>query len=197
MKRTDLEIIQSWIKSKSEVLDLGCGDGSLMQLLETEKQCHCIGIEIGEDDFNQCLIKGLNVIEQDLDQGLANFTDGRFDVVLLSQTLQALTNPDKVLEETLRIGKQSIVAFPNFGHISSRFYLSSKGRMPVSKFMPHNWYNTPNIHFCTIADFERLCQERGFKILNRAVTSNNKKLRGLSKLWPNLFASTAIYHISR
>ena len=118
-------------------------------------------------------------------------------MVVMTLTLQAVRHPDKVLEETLRVGKQSIVAFPNFAHWSCRLYLSSKGRMPVSKFMPYTWYNTPNIHFCTIRDFEALCHERGIKILNKEVTSQDGRFSSLAKLWPNLFGSMAIYHISR
>lgn len=195
--RTDHEIISHWIPQDAQVLDLGCGDGSLLTTLNENKNCKGLGIEINPDKFNTCLLKGLNVIEQNLDKGLGNFSDGRFDIVILSQTLQALTRPDFVLEETLRVGKQSIVAFPNFGNFNARYHLITKGRMPVSKFMPHNWYDTPNIHFCTIKDFERLCSERNIKILNKAVTNHNPLYRGLAQLWPNMFASTAIYHLSR
>jgi methionine biosynthesis protein MetW len=195
--RTDHDIISRWIPEQAQVLDLGCGDGSLLEKLALEKNCRGLGIEINPEKFNACLAKGLNVIEQNLDEGLPNFSDERFDIVVLSQTLQALTHPDLVLEETLRVGKQSIVAFPNFGNFTARFHLVSKGRMPVSKFMPYNWYDTPNIHFCTINDFEQLCKEKNIQIINKAVTNHNPSLRGLAQAWPNLFASTAIYHLSR
>lgn len=194
--RIEFDIISQWVSANARVLDLGCGDGRLLKKL-SDKGCHTLGIEINPEKFNHCLKLGLNVIEQNMDEGLENFPDASFDVVILSQTLQALHHPDKVLEETLRIGKEAIVAFPNFGNWRARFYLGIKGKMPVSKFMPHNWYDTPNIHFCTIKDFEQLCRERNIKILDKAVTSDDKKLAGLSEALPNIFASTAIYHISR
>ena len=197
MSRLDFDVIHEWIKSGSRVLDLGCGDGALLQSLIQKKNVNGLGIEIDADDFNQCLAKGLNVIEQNLDDGLSNFADNSFDVVIMTLTLQAVQHPDKILEETLRVGKQSIVVFPNFAHWQSRLHLMSKGRMPVSKFMPYTWYDTPNIHFCTIRDFESLCAERNIEILTRVVTNPDQRLHGLTKNWPNLFGSTAIYHLSR
>lgn len=195
--RIDLDVIEQWIAPNSRVLDLGCGDGTLLLNLQQHKNVSGLGIEIDPEKFNRCLEKGLNVIEQNLNEGLHNFTDHSFDVVVMTQTLQAMHHPDRVLEETLRVGKQSIVAFPNFGHWSCRFYLGSKGRMPVSKFMPYMWYDTPNIHFCTVRDFEALLKEREIRILNRVVTNPSAKLGGLPNLWPNLFGSTAIYHLSK
>ena len=194
--RVEFDVIKQWIQPKSRVLDLGCGDGTLLVELKNSKNIEGIGIEIDPDDFNACVAKGLNVIDQNLDQGLSNFSDDSFDVVVMTLTLQAVRHPDKVLEETLRVGKQSIVAFPNFGHISSRLYLLYKGRMPVSKFMPYTWYNTPNIHFCTVRDFEALCLERNISILNKVVASPTGKPSLLAKIWPNLFGSMAIFHIS-
>lgn len=195
--RFEFDVIQNWVKPKSRVLDLGCGDGTLLYSLKKNKGVEALGIEIDHDNFNQCVRKGLNVIDQNLDGGLANFADNSFDTVVMTLTLQAVRHPDKVLEETLRIGKQSIVAFPNFGHWRCRLYLSSRGRMPVSKFMPYHWYNTPNIHFCTIRDFEALCKQRGIKVLNKEVTTTEGQLPWLEKRWPNLFGSMAIYHLSR
>lgn len=195
--RVDLDVIQQWIAPQSRVLDLGCGDGTLLYNLQKHKSVNGLGIEIDPDKFNACLAKGLNVIEQNLDDGLTNFIDHSFDVVVMTQTLQAMHHPDKVLEETLRVGKQSIVAFPNFGQWRCRLDLSTKGKMPVSKFMPFNWYDTPNIHFCTIKDFEALLEKRQIKILNRVVTTPDQHLNALAELWPNLFGSTAIYHLSK
>lgn len=195
--RFDLDLIQEWVASQSRVLDLGCGDGTLLDNLKQHKQVESVGIEIDPEKFNICIEKGLNVIEQDLDQGLGNFADNSFDVVVMTQTLQAMHHPDKVLEEMLRVGNQGIVAFPNFGHWFCRYHLGMKGRMPVSGFMPYYWYNTPNIHFCTVNDFENLCDERNIRILNKAMTNSVGKLTGLAGSWPNLFATTAIYHLSR
>ena len=195
--RIDLDVIQSWIAPDTRVLDLGCGDGTLLFNLKQNKNVSGLGIEIDEEKFNSCLMKGLNVIEQDLDKGLHNFADNSFDIVVMTQTLQAVHHPDRLLEETLRVGKQSIVAFPNFGHWLSRMHLGMVGRMPVSKNLPHSWYQTPNIHLCTISDFEVLCKERNIRILNREVTGQFDTLNGLANLWPNLFGSTAIYHLSR
>src|SRR5210317_1741315 len=135
--RPDLEIIQHWIEPDSRVLDLGCGDGSLLQYLKENRNIVDIGLEINVDNINQCLSKGVNVIEQNIDNGLQNFQTDSFDTVLLTQTLQALSNPALLIDEMLRIGKNGIVTFPNFGNWKSRLYLLSKGRMPVSKFMPY------------------------------------------------------------
>ncbi|HEY9032785.1 MAG TPA: methionine biosynthesis protein MetW [Pseudomonadales bacterium] len=195
--RIDLDVIQQWIAPGSRVLDLGCGDGTLLDSLTRNKQVNGVGIEIDPDKFNRCIDRGLSVIEQDLDQGLGNFADASFDVVVMTQTLQAMHHPDRVLEEMLRVGRQGIVAFPNFGHWFCRFHLGLKGRMPVSGFMPYYWYNTPNIHFCTVRDFDNLCRERQIRILNRAMTNSVGQLTGLTGIAPNLFATTAIYHLSR
>ena len=195
--RADFELIQSWIKTRSRVLDLGCGDGTLLAALARSKQVRGLGIEIDADNLNQCVARGLQVIEQNLDEGLSNFADNSFDVVVMTQTLQAVHAPDKVLDETLRIGRESIVAFPNFGHWRVRWHLSSKGRMPVSKFMPYSWYDTPNIHFCTVNDFEALCKEKGIAILNKEVTSPQGRLPWLATVWPNLFGAMAVYHLQK
>lgn len=195
--RLDLTHIQRWIAPGSRVLDLGCADGEFLQTLRDQRQVRGTGIEIDQADINSAIGRGLNIIEQDMDKGLANFPDQSFDTVVLAHALQAVHYPDRVLEEMLRIGRQGIVTFPNFGHWRCRLFLGARGRMPVSSFMPHTWYNTPNIHFCTVHDFEALCSERGIRILARDVVGNTEREPTLANAWPNLFATTAIYHITR
>jgi methionine biosynthesis protein MetW len=195
--RPDLEIIQHWITPESKVLDLGCGDGSLLQYLKQTKNVIDIGLEIDAENINQCLGRGVNVIEQNIDQGLANFQSDSFDTVLLTQTLQALSNPDLLIDEMLRIGKNGIVTFPNFGNWKSRLYLLGRGRMPVSKFMPYQWYDTPNIHFCTVKDFDNLCIEKNIKVLTRTVVDSSHQGAWYINMWPNWLGEIAIYHLTR
>ena len=195
--RLDLTHIQRWIEPGSRVLDLGCGSGEFLETLQRERSVRGTGIEIDEDNINAAIARGLNIIEQNMDGGLANFRDQSFDTVVMAHALQAVHYPDKVLEEMLRIGRQCIVTFPNFVHWRCRLYLGTRGRMPVSKFMPHSWYDTPNIHFCTVRDFEALCSERNIRILARDFVGNTDREPLLATTWPNLFATTAIYHITR
>ncbi|MBT4782163.1 MAG: methionine biosynthesis protein MetW [Gammaproteobacteria bacterium] len=195
--RPDQEIIQRWIEPDSRVLDLGCGDGSLLANLKLTKKVKGTGLEIDSDKIQTCVERGLNVIEQNLDAGLWNFQTDSFDTVLLAQTLQALSHPDQLIDEMLRVGRKGIVTFPNFGNWKSRVYLSSKGRMPVSKFMPHAWYDTPNIHFCTVRDFDALCKEKNIRILERTVVDLKHEGSLSMRLLPNLLGEIAIYHIAR
>ncbi len=194
--RADLEIIHEWIPSGSRVLDLGCGDGDLLASLAEHKQVSGYGLEIDPDKITACIARGINVIEQNIDQGLGNFASNSFDVVGMTQSLQALQYPDKVLAEMLRVGKTCIITFPNFGHWRGRWYLTTKGRMPVSDFLPYTWYNTPNIHFCTFADFERLCHAQGARIEEGLAVDREHRHSLGSRLWPNLMGEIGIYRIS-
>ncbi len=194
--RIDLNEIQHWIQQGSRILDLGCGDGTLLKFLIDTKQVQGYGLEIDPAQINICIDKGLNVIEQNLDRGLGNFADKSFDTVLMTQALQTLHFPHLVLDEMLRVGKECIVTFPNFGHWKARFYLATRGRMPVSDLLPYEWYDTPNIHFCTFDDFEVLCCERNIKVIHRQVV-NEQSGQTLKDFMPNLFGETAIYHLSK
>ncbi len=195
--RQDLTLIQDWIKPQSRVLDLGCGDGALLEMLRDQKQVDGLGVEIDGDDITHCLARGINVVEQDLNQSLGNFESGSFDVVVMALALQALRAPDHVLDEMLRIGREGIVTFPNFGHWRCRWYIGTRGRMPVSETLPYQWYDTPNIHLCTVSDFEALCAARGYRISHRAMVGADHSTGLAARLWPNLFGVTAIYHITR
>ncbi len=195
--RADLQIIEKWIKPGSHVLDLGCGNGELLDYLQSHKQVRGYGLEINPDNINACIAKGVNVIDKNLDHGLDNFEDRSFDTVVMTQALQAVHYPDRILEDMLRIGNEAILTFPNFGHWRCRLYLGLKGRMPVSEFMPYTWYNTPNIHFCTFKDFENLCRERSVKILDRLVVDQTHRSSKLSAMWPNLLGEVAIYRVTR
>jgi methionine biosynthesis protein MetW len=194
--RADLDIIQDWIPAGSRVLDLGCGNGELLAWLREHKQVSGYGLEIDPDNIARCIERGVNVIEQDLDKGLGNFASNSFDVVLMTQALQAVDRPDQVLREMLRIGRQCIITFPNFGHWRCRWYLASRGRMPVSEFLPYTWYDTPNIHFCTFKDFEALCREQNIRVLDRLAVDHQHRDSLLSRLWPNLLGEIGIYRVS-
>lgn len=194
--RIDHQAIQTWITPKTRVLDLGCGDGTLLRQLADELLIHGYGIEINQENILRCVEINVNVIEQNLDEGLSNFDDQSFDTVIMSQTIQTMHHPDKMLSEMLRVGRQGIVTFPNFAHWRARWHLFWKGRMPVSENMPYEWYNTPNIHFCTIRDFEILCREMGIQVLNRTVLSSSGS-SSIAETLPNYFAETAVYRLSK
>ena len=193
--RLDQKIIEDWVKPDARVLDLGCGDGSLLSHLQNTKNVRGYGLEISEQGILACVEKGINVIEHNLDDGLDSFADQSFDTVIMSQVLQTMHYPDKVLAEMMRIGREAIVTFPNFGHWRARWHLAINGRMPVSDLLPYEWYNTPNIHFCTFKDFEVLCQQLNYKIIDRKVAAETSNQQWLLPLSPNLFGETAIYRI--
>ena len=195
--RIDLDKLQSYIAPNSHVLDLACGDGSLLLSLKNGKNVTGVGLENDAENITHCVKKGVNVIEHDLNLGLGNFEDNSYDLVLMTLALQAMQEPDKVLEEMLRIGKECIVTFPNFAHWKARWHLLIHGRMPVSDLLPYEWYNTPNIHFCTVRDFEILCKERGITILNSDVIAETHIGQALTPWHRNLFGETAVYHLTR
>jgi methionine biosynthesis protein MetW len=195
--RADLDILQKWIRPNSRVLDLACGDGTLLKQLAHSRQVQGYGIENDRELIIAGLNNGINVIEQNINDGLNDFTDNSFDTVIMTQALQVMSRPDLVLEEMLRVGKQCVVTFPNFGNWRARWHLAVRGRMPVTKQLDLQWYNTPNIHFCTVRDFEVLCQEKGITILDNAMVSEQFPDRSLKQVCPNTFAETAIYHLSK
>ena len=183
------EKIASWIEPGSRVLDLGCGDGSLLAYLAETKNIRGYGLEISEQCLEECISRGVSVIEQDFDKGLDNFPDGSFDVVLLASTLQATERPDILVNEMLRIGNRAIVTFPNFSHWVHRFHLFLHGKMPVSKYLPYSWYDTPNIHHCTINDFNDFCADNNINIVKRY----EEGLKIMVKVSPNLWGRQAMY----
>ncbi|MDX9873845.1 MAG: methionine biosynthesis protein MetW [Spongiibacteraceae bacterium] len=195
--RYDLTRLQEWIKPGSRVLDLGCGDGALLEALARSRQVQGLGVEMDPDHINACLARGISVVEQDINAGLGNFETKSFDTVVMTLAIQALERPHDALDEMLRIGDEAIVTFPNFGHWRCRWQLGLLGRMPVSRYLPYQWYDTPNIHFCTVRDFETLCREKGLRILNRAFVGAHREVSAIAQRWPNLFGVTAIYHIAR
>jgi methionine biosynthesis protein MetW len=190
--RPDLELICHWIKPGSRILDLGCGDGSLLAYLARAQNVRGYGLEIDPDNVARCVAAGVNVIQADLDEGLKGFETGSFDYVVMTQALQALQRPDYALAEILRVGKTGIVTFPNFGHWRVRTALIS-GRMPVTPTLPETWYNTPNIHLCTVADFEALCRNNQWSIINRSLLDHDHHEGWLIRAMPNLFSEIALY----
>ena len=165
--KQEFKIISSFIKEETRVLDVGCGDGTLMEFLKKNKNIDVRGIEISKNNAQKCVGKGLSVIEGNAEKDLSQFPNGSFDFVILSQTLQAFLNPETVIDELLRIGKKAIVTIPNFGFWKVRLHLLTKGTMPVTKNLPNEWYNTPNLHMCTIKDFYNFCNNRKIKLMDK------------------------------
>jgi methionine biosynthesis protein MetW len=186
--RPDLELIAGWIAPGSEVLDLGCGDGTLLAHLRDAKRCRGYGVEIADDNVLAATRKRVNVIQADLESGLKMFGDDRFDTVVLSQTLQAMRHTEDILREMARVGRQGIVSFPNFGHWRHVLSLAA-GRMPVTPQIPYQWYDTPNVHLCTLRDFEILAAKLGLRVTERVVLANGKPVR----FAPSLRATLAVY----
>ena len=196
--RLNYSIITDVVEVGAKVIDLGCGDGTLLAKLIAEKKVKGIGVEINQESVISSLEKGLSVIQGDIDEGLKEFQDQEFDWVILNQTLQSTEKPDYVVDEMLRVGKKAVVSFPNFAYWKVRFYLFFMGKMPKSKILPFEWYNTPNIHLLTVNDFYDFCKKRNIKILKsvymtRANVRKNFLIRSLS----NFFAEEVIFVISR
>jgi methionine biosynthesis protein MetW len=186
------KIILNWINQEATVLDLGCGDGELLTLLIKEKQVHAQGVELSETAIQRCVAQGLSVFQQDIDTGLSEYANNSFDYVILNQTLQQVKKPDLALKEALRVGKKVIVGFPNFVQVSARFQIFFKGKVPVTKALPFEWYDTPNLHFLGIADFKDYCKKRNIHIEDAAFIRKNSKV----KLFPNVFAEIGLFLLS-
>lgn len=190
--KAEHKIILDWISKDASVIDLGCGDGELLALLVSEKQVHAQGIELSETAIHRCVAQGLSVFQQDIDTGLSEYANESFDYVILNQTLQQVKKPDFVLKEALRVGKKAIVGFPNFVQASARLQIFFKGRVPVTKALPYEWYDTPNLHFLGIADFKDYCKKRNINIKGSAFIRKNAKVR----FFPNLFAEIGLFLLS-
>ena len=187
--RADFAAIAQWVTPAARVLDLGCGDGALFKYLVRARDISGYGVEIDDANVLACVKNGVNVVQRNLERGLREFDDQSFDYVILSQTLQAMKHGDHLIREMLRVGLEGIVTFPNFGYWRNRVQVL-RGRMPVSENLPYQWFDTPNIHLCTLDDFERFCDERRIRILERKVLTDGASV----SVMPNLLGALAIYH---
>lgn len=187
-RRPDFAAIAAWIPEGATVLDLGCGDGSLLRYLKEMRKVRGYGVEISDANIVACIANGVNVIQGDLDSGLSGFETQSFDFVILSQTLQATRYTDVLVREMLRVGREGIVSFPNFGYWRNRLQIIS-GNMPVSEALPYQWYDTPNVHLCTLSDFEAFCAQHEVHILDRRVITDGREV----SLLPNLLGGMAAY----
>ncbi|HRP95921.1 MAG TPA: methionine biosynthesis protein MetW [Rhodocyclaceae bacterium] len=190
--RYDFDVITEWIAPGEKVLDLGCGDGSLLRHLMEVRDVQGYGVEIDPDNIVACLANGINVIQVDLEKGLAGFEDGFFDHVIMSLSLQAIHNTQGILAEMLRVAREAVVSFPNFGYWRHRQSILN-GRMPVSESLPHQWFNTPNVRFFTIADFEAVCELNGIAVRERLAFDEGRLVHDE----PNFLASVAVYRLGR
>ena len=191
--KLDHRIIMQLVPEGSTVLDLGCGNGDLLQVLTAQRNVRGQGIEIDEQEIYHCVEKGLNVLHGDIDSGLADYCDKSFDFVILNQSLQQVIHFEPVLKDALRVGRNVIVGFPNFAHYRSRFQLFFSGRAPVTRSLPYTWYETPNIHFLSIMDFIDYCRSRGIEIKTERFIGQNHEVH----IMPNFFAHAGIFVISK
>lgn len=192
LSRPDFAAIAEWIKPKTKILDLGCGNGALLRYLSETRDISGYGVEIDDGNILSCFRNGVNVIQNDLESGLSNFESNSFDYVILSQTLQAMRHTQEIIQEMLRVGKEGIVSFPNFGYWKNRMQVIL-GHMPVSESLPYRWFDTPNIHLCTLGDFEALCRQCDAHILERRVMTKNRPVAYL----PNLTGMLAFYRFQK
>lgn len=190
--RQDFAIIANWLRFGCKALDLGCGDGELLHFLRGSMEVRGYGIEKDDENWLKCMSNGINVIQMDLEAGLSGFEAQSFDVVILSQTLQAMHNTENIVQEMLRVGREAIVTFPNFGYWRNRIQ-SIKGRMPVSDELPYQWYDTPNVHLCTINDFDKFCADHNIRVKERLVLTNGERIQFM----PNLMGSLAMYRLEK
>lgn len=194
--RADLELISRWINPGDEVLDLACGDGTLLAHLKAHRSVTGYGVELDSDYVADCVAHGLDVIHQDLDHGLADFGDRVFDVVVMSQALQAVPHPHTLLQEMVRVGDEAIITFPNFGHWRTRWSIAIGGRMPMTEALPHRWYDSPNVRLCTVRDFESLCDAQGIRIADRVMVNQRHQSTPMMQRWPNLLGEIAVYRVT-
>ena len=198
MNRRDFEIISEWIKKESTVLDLGCGDSTLLNYLVASKDINGYGLEKDIEKVQESIKKNISVIQADFNVGLEQYFENNFfDYAIMTQALQENKNPDQIILEMLRVAKEGIVTFPNMGFWKNRFQLGFLGRMPISKSLPNNWFDTPNIHLCTFEDFERLCKDLKIKIIEKKVLNNSYSTNFFLKLFPNLFGEIALYRFEK
>lgn len=195
--RTDQALIAEWIQPNSRVLDLGCGDGTLLTYLHRQRRITGYGLEIDPDNITACIERGVSVIQLDVDAGLSDFDDDSFDYVIMTQTLQAVHYPHDVINEMLRVGREGIVTFPNMGHWRSRMQIAFRGRMPMTMALPYKWYDSPNIHLCSVRDFEALCEEESIEILECTTVDHAHRSSIGMRLFPNLLGEIAIYRFRR
>ena len=195
--RTDLELITSLVDKEARILDVGCGNGELLKSLKNKKKVKGQGLELKQERVNKCVAQGLSAIQGNADSDLSLYPDQSFDCVILSQTIQATNNPKNILIELIRIGRKAIISIPNFGYWKVRLGFATYGKMPITEKLSNNWYDTPNIHLCSILDFVDLCRELNIKIEKTIVLNSNysKSFNGAPNSWSNFFGEEAIFLI--